>query len=464
MAAEDATVESLNAAKAALDEAVNAFNAANRPIIVNAEFNPDADPIGWTAVLSESFKDIGMYQIGGELTIRPEFAAPTADESHLATEFAAGFEARWASSFSSYTQTTAELPAGSYSLVYDVENVNAATTSATYENRFTVTVGETVYTDESTEWMKGGSAWTTHAIMFTLAENSPITISLGYGTGANNYPLQQTPALYVSHLQLASVSAIDVALKELQNAINAAQAQADSYVIGNGLFQYAASEIEPLTQAIATAQAAFDAAESEAAVIAATEALTTFLSTFAPAITAPDANKAYTFQLRLDVETPLYMSLAESGISIQEVATPVKFIEAENAGQFYLADETSTFFVGLAGTNAWTMSTSADQKAAWTFTALADGAYRINNLVTDGRFVGTNAADKEAGKPCYADKLPSNGNVDWIIAEYNGVTDGIKSLNTENQTANEIFNINGQKVMKAQKGLYIINGKKVIVK
>ena len=464
MAADDATVESLNAAKAALDEAVNAFNAANRPIIVNAEFNPDADPIGWTAVLSESFKDIGMYQIGGELTIRPEFAAPTADESHLATEFAAGFEARWASSFSSYTQTTAELPAGSYSLVYDVENVNAATTSATYENRFTVTVGETVYTDESTEWMKGGSAWTTHAIMFTLTENSPITISLGYGTGSNNLPLQQTPALYVSHLQLTSVSAIDVALKELQNAISAAQAQADSYVIGNGLFQYAASEIEPLTQAIATAQAAFDAAESEAAVIAATEALTAFLSTFAPAITAPDANKAYTFQLRLDVETPLFMSLAESGISIQEVATPVKFIEAENAGQFYLADETSTFFVGLAGTNAWTMSTSADQKAAWTFTALADGAYRINNLVNAGRFVGTNAADKEAGKPCYADKLPNNGNVDWIIAEYNGVTDGIKSLNTENQMANEIFNMNGQKVMKAQKGLYIINGKKVIVK
>ena len=84
--------------------------------------------------------------------------------------------------------------------------------------------------------------------------------------------------------------------------------------------------------------------------------------------------------------------------------------------------------------------------------------------MTAGRFVGTNAADKEAGKPCYADKLPNNGNIDWIIAEYNGVTDGIKSLNTENQMANEIFNMNGQKVMKAQKGLFIINGKKVIVK
>ncbi len=450
-----------------LVKALEAYEKANNPAddgyIVNAAFNPEADPIGWTAVLSESFKDIGMYQIGGTAKIRNEFTAPTADESHLATEFAAGFEARWASSFSSYTQTTAEVPAGSYSLVYDVENVNASTTSANYENRFTVTVGETVYTDESTEWMKGGSAWTTHAIMFTLAENSPITISLGYGTGANNLPLQQTPALYVSHLQLVSVPAIEVALKELQDAINAAQAQADTYAIGDGLFQYAASEIEPLTQAIAAAQAAYDAKESEDAVKDAVVALNAFLSTFAPAISAPDADKAYTFQLRLDVETPLYMSLAESGISIQEEATPVKFIEAENAGQFYLANETSTFFVGLAGTNAWTMSTAEDKKVAWSFTALADGAYRINNLVTAGRFVGTNAADKEAGKPCYADKLPTNGNIDWIIAEYSGVTDCIKSLNADD-VANGIYTLSGQKVLKAQKGLYIINGKKVMVK
>nr|MCR4959011.1 hypothetical protein [Prevotella sp.] len=450
-----------------LVKALEAYEKANNPAddgyIVNAAFNPEADPIGWTAVLSESFKDIGMYQIGGTAKIRDEFTAPTADESHLTTEFAAGFEARWASSFSSYTQTTAEVPAGSYSLVYDVENVNASTTSANYENRFTVTVGETVYTDESTEWMKGGSAWTTHAIMFTLTEDSPITISLGYGTGANNLPLQQTPALYVSHLQLVSVPAIEVALKELQDVINVAQAQADSYAIGEGLFQYAASEIEPLTQAIAAAQAAYDAKESEDAVKDAVVALNAFLSTFAPAITAPDADKAYTFQLRLDVETPLYMSLAESGISIQEEATPVKFIEAENAGQFYLANETSTFFVGLAGTNAWTMSTAEDKKVAWSFTALADGAYRINNLVTAGRFVGTNAADKEAGKPCYADKLPTNGNIDWIIAEYSGVTDCIKSLNADDM-ANGIYTLSGQKVLKAQKGLYIINGKKVMVK
>jgi hypothetical protein len=64
------------------------------------------------------------------------------------------------------------------------------------------------------------------------------------------------------------------------------------------------------------------------------------------------------------------------------------------------------------------MSALPEKKAVWTFTALPDGAYRINNLVTAGRFVGTNAADKTAGTSCYADKQEKNGNVDWIITEY----------------------------------------------
>lgn len=430
--------------------------------IVNAQFvpneNPDADPVGWTKVVSAQFYDIGVYKIGGEAFVR--FAAPTADETHLTTEYAAGFECRWEGDYSSYTQTTAAIPAGAYSLTFDVENVNGATSAANYENRFTVTVGETVYTDNASEWMKGKTQWTAHTINFKLDEASPITISLGYGTGSNNISADNTPAIYVSHLQLVQFTA----LVELKQAIDNAKAQAATYTIGEGLFQYAASEIEPLTQAIATAQAAYDAKESEKALKDATAALNTFLSTFAPALTAPDANKAYTFQLRLDGETPLYMSLAESGITIEEKATPMVFIKTENEGQYNLADETSTFFVGLAGGNVWTMSTLADKKAAWEFTAMPDGAYRICNLVTTGRFVGTNAADKEAGKPCYADKKPDNGNIDWIIAEYNNVTDAILNHNADNQDAKFIYNLSGQLVNEVKKGIYIINRKKVVVK
>jgi len=35
-------------------------------------------------------------------------------------------------------------------------------------------------------------------------------------------------------------------------------------------------------------------------------------------------------------------------------------------------------------------------------------------------------------------------------------------LNAQGTMHNEIYNLNGQRVMKAQKGLYIQNGKKVV--
>ena len=40
---------------------------------------------------------------------------------------------------------------------------------------------------------------------------------------------------------------------------------------------------------------------------------------------------------------------------------------------------------------------------------------------------------------------------------------GIQTVNSE-KNAEGIFNLNGQKVMKTQKGLYIMNGKKVVIK
>ena len=371
----------------------------------------------WTPVVSSEYRDYGNGLIG-TYVVQGSNPAATVDETHLATEYCLGTECRWNTNYSSLTQESfVELPAGAYKLMYDVQNTNAGTTKAAYDNLFKVIVGDTEYVDERTEWMEGATSWTTHSILFNVAEPTKVTISFGYGTGNNNYGSANTPALYISHLQLEEVDQIDVALAELEAAIAAAQAQASTYTIGEGLFYYPASEIEPLTNAIAAAQAAYSAAESKEAVETATATLNAFLSTFAPAMSVPVADKLYAFQLRVDGEVPVYMALAEEGISIAEKATALKFIEAENAGEYYLSNEDGTLYVGLAGGNAWTMSAVADKKAAWTFTPMPDGAYRINNLVTKGRFVGTNAADKAAGSPCYADKQPSNGNIDWLIAE-----------------------------------------------
>ena len=169
--------------------------------LTNANFGT-GNANGWTPVTSESYKDIGVGAIG-TYKVRGEFPAATVDDTHLSTEYCAGLECRWSGNYASYTQTSsAALPAGSYVISFDVENTNNGTANVSWENRFYVKVGETTYNDGMTEWMKGQSSWTTHTIVFTITEPSTFTLSLGYGTGSNGIGHMNTPALFVSHVQL----------------------------------------------------------------------------------------------------------------------------------------------------------------------------------------------------------------------------------------------------------------------
>ena len=352
----------------------------------------------------------GVFAYGSENLLNNKVAAPAAGPEGEAEGVALALSAVWAG-VAQYTQDVT-LPAGDYKFTYVV--YNGVNTGAVTKNLFGFIAEDgTEYLSDQKTFTVG--EWATVEVPFTLAEETTGKISVGFiGSGGSG----NAPHLFVDHVALDKVPGVEVALLDLAKAIETAQAQADGYAVGEGLFQYVASEIAPITEAIATAQAAYDAAESKEAVEAATTALSEFVAAFAPAITAPEADKAYLFELNLGGETPLYMSLAESGITIAEAPTAIKFVETENAGQYYLVSEDEEYYVGLAGGNAWTMSTAADMKAAWTFTAQADGSIRINNLVTAGRFVGTNAAEKTAGSSCYADKLTSNGNVNWTITEY----------------------------------------------
>ena len=53
---------------------------------------------------------------------------------------------------------------------------------------------------------------------------------------------------------------------------------------------------------------------------------------------------------------------------------------------------------------------------------------------------------------------------DNIVFWVSDVTVGVKEVNVLNDNKRDAYNLNGQKVMKTQKGLYIINGKKVVIK
>ena len=186
---------------------------------VNTDF---ASTEGWTAVTSAQYADLGNGKIG-EYNVR--FSPATVDDAHPATAYCFGFECRWSTNFSSYTQESkVALPAGTYTLTFDVENVNGSTTKAAYENRFTVTVGEKVFTDQATEWMNGKSSWTKHTLVFDVVEDAKATLSFGYGTGTNNFHANNTPALYVSNLDMTFKSLADAALEALQAEIATAEA------------------------------------------------------------------------------------------------------------------------------------------------------------------------------------------------------------------------------------------------
>jgi len=52
----------------------------------------------------------------------------------------------------------------------------------------------------------------------------------------------------------------------------------------------------------------------------------------------------------------------------------------------------------------------------------------------------------------------------YIYCQYNGIPTGINSIFAEAVENGKVYNLQGQKVQNAQKGLYIVNGKKVVLK
>lgn len=162
---------------------------------------------GWSADCSnntfhsEGRGNIGSWKVHNHANIKEA----TEDDNHPGWMSCIGLECRWSGSWSSYTQTVNNLPTGVYKLSYDVMNGNSQTTPATtYENLFYVEINGSRYTDLQTEWMSGSTTWTTHTIEFRISGTANVKISLGYGTGSNHYPLENTPALYVSRLNLQS--------------------------------------------------------------------------------------------------------------------------------------------------------------------------------------------------------------------------------------------------------------------
>jgi hypothetical protein len=143
--------------------------------------------------------------------------------------------------------------------------------------------------------------------------------------------------------------------------------------------------------------------------------------------------------------------------SSQVTAVEVTEAVAANTGLILKAATAGSINIPVAATGADISATNL-LKAAVTATAVdANAAYGLS----DGKFVKLNAGNVPAGK---AYLLATSIQAPELGIDFGGVT-AITNTNRTNDTNNgAFFDLQGRKVAQPTKGLYIVNGKKVIMK
>jgi hypothetical protein len=141
-------------------------------------------------------------------------------------------------------------------------------------------------------------------------------------------------------------------------------------------------------------------------------------------------------------------------------ATEVTGQVAAGTGLILKADAAETYDIPVA--NAGTAVEDNKLKAAVTATAVAaDEAYGLK----DGKFHKLKAGTISAGKAyLLASDITSAPDAPELTIVFGGAT-GISEIKTMRNAENEIFfDLQGRKVAQPTKGLYIVNGKKVVIK
>ena len=138
-------------------------------------------------------------------------------------------------------------------------------------------------------------------------------------------------------------------------------------------------------------------------------------------------------------------------------AVTIKEVTAVPAG-------TPLVLIGTAGTE-YTVPVAATASApaenllkAGGVTLTGDGTEYILN---GGKFYQANAGELAAGKAYLKVETSSARELDIL---FGGETTGIQDNNRETITDNRFYDLQGRRVAQPQKGMYVVNGKKVIVK
>ena len=345
---------------------------------------------GWNIVANGDSRAAGIFAYGSSAFLGGEgYVAPAAPFFEGATK-ALGICAVWSASLQ-YTKEI-DLKAGNYMLQVPVYNAGGA--AAVANNLIGV---DGTYSATKT-FAVGG--WTVENVEFTVAEDKTVTLSLGYAaanSGSNAMPhiFLESAIIYSGDEAIAAAkAAAETRAAELALAKAKADALAklNAYVIGTGLFQYSQSAID-------AAKAAVEAATTVEEVAAVP----------APAVTAPDAEKFYSFKLK---EGGNYLA-ADGGVKLAEKAMGFKFVAAEG-GYALTADGTNYVAFTGTGNNIWSMGLT-EAPYTWVVTCLADGEYTLSKVGKPAECIGVD--DTTAGSPCFADK-PADAKGTWAIAEY----------------------------------------------
>ena len=169
---------------------------------------------------------------------------------------------------------------------------------------------------------------------------------------------------------------------------------------------------------------------------------------YAPvALTIPTGVKVYTGKVNGD-------KLTLTQVETIPANTPV-LIEA-NAGIYQFAIDYNAAEKTIDQSLTGTIETKAKSAEATLFT--------LQNNETAGLGLFKYTGDNLQGFRAYGENLLGTSTAAaGLVFDFGSVT-GIEGVTTDNGEKAEIYDLSGRRVAKAQKGIYIINGKKVIIK
>ena len=132
---------------------------------------------------------------------------------------------------------------------------------------------------------------------------------------------------------------------------------------------------------------------------------------------------------------------------------------------------TPVMLIGTAGTDYTVpVATSASAPAKNMFeagdgTTVFDGTTYDYILYTDQKFYQIGSGSVAVGKAyLHCDSNPTAGSAPYLTLDFGGDVTGIDGIKSQKIENGQFFDLQGRKVAQPSKGLYIVNGKKVVIK